>query len=212
MICLIDKSPPVIVRGEDLLAQKKNISTGVEILPLYLITLVAICQLLAICYNIYSMAQKKKPSTQPKAVVNRRAKFDYALDDEIVAGLVLTGQEVRAARDGHIQLKGSFVSLKNDELWLNNASFSLKLNERGKVGARTIDTSPRKLLASRKQIDSFKARKQQGMTIVPIKLLTTGRFIKLVIALGKGKKTYDKRETIKRRDQDRDTKRSLKNI
>lgn len=158
------------------------------------------------------MAQKKKSSTQPKAVVNRRARFDYAIDakDEIVAGLVLTGPEVRAARDGHIQLKGSFVSLKDDELWLNNASFSLKLNERGKVGARTIDTSPRKLLARRKQIDAFKAHKQQGMTIVPLKLLTTGRFIKLVIALGKGKKNYDKRETIKRRDQDRDAKRSIK--
>ncbi len=158
------------------------------------------------------MAKKKKPATQPKAVVNRRARFDYAIDsrDEIVAGLVLTGPEVRAARDGHIQLKGSFVSLRDNELWLNNASFSLRLNERGKPGARAIDTSPRKLLANRKQIDAFKAQKQQGMTIIPLKLLTTGRFIKLVIALGKGKKHYDKRETIKRRDQDRDTKRSLK--
>lgn len=154
---------------------------------------------------------KKKPAA-PKAVLNRRARFDYTIDsrDEIVAGLVLTGPEVRAARDGHVQLKGSFVSLKDDELWLNNASFSLRLNEKGKVGARAIDTTPRKLLASRKQIDNFKAQKQQGMTIVPTKLLTTGRFIKLVIALGKGKKNYDKRETIKRRDQERDAKRVMK--
>lgn len=155
------------------------------------------------------MATKKKSNTQPKAVLNRRARFDYALEDEIVAGLVLTGPEVRAARDGHVQLKGSFVSLKDSELWLNNASFSLRLNERGKPGARAIDTSPRKLLANRKQIDAFKAKKQQGMTIVPTKLLTTGRFIKLVVALGKGKKKYDKRETIKRRDQARDAKRSM---
>lgn len=165
-----------------------------------------------ICYNKKVMAGKKKPTTQPKAVVNRRARFDYAIDnrDEIVAGLVLTGPEVRAARDGHIQLKGAFVTVKDGELWLNNASFSLRLNERGKPGARAIDTTPRKLLASRKQIDSFKAQKQQGMTILPLKLLTTGRFIKLVIALGKVKKKYDKRETIKRRDQDRDAKRTLK--
>ena len=155
------------------------------------------------------MATKSKKKQNPGSVVNRRARFDYALDDEIVAGLSLTGQEVRAARDGHVQLKGSFVSLKDNELWLNNASFSLKLNERGNTNARTIDTSPRKLLASRKQIDAFAARKQQGMTIVPTKLLTGGRFIKLVIALGKGKKTYDKRETIKRRDQDRDAKRAI---
>ncbi len=157
------------------------------------------------------MAQKKKPATSPKAVLNRRARFDYELGDEIVAGIALTGQEVRAARDGHIQLKGSFVTIKDGELWLNNASFSLKLNEKGKVGARSIDTSPRKLLASRKQIDSLATQRQSGMSIVPLKLLTTGRFIKVVIALGKGKKRYDKRETIKRRDQDRDTKRLLKN-
>lgn len=159
------------------------------------------------------MAQKKKKPSVVSAVVNRRATFDYSIDrsDELVVGLSLTGPETRAARDGHIQLKGSFVTIKNSELWLNNASFSLKLNEKGKVGARSIDTSPRKLLASRKQIDDLDARKQSGMSIVPLRLLTKGRFIKLVIALGKGKKNYDKRETLKRRDQDRDTQRALKN-
>jgi SsrA-binding protein len=155
------------------------------------------------------MAQKKKPTTA-KSVVNRRARFDYELGDEIVAGLVLTGPEVRAARDGHIQLKGSYVTIRNDELWLNNASFSLKLNQKGQVGARTIDTEPRKLLASRKQINTLASRKQEGLTIVPTKLLTAGRFIKLVIALGKGKKNYDKRETLKRRDQERESARAIK--
>ncbi len=148
--------------------------------------------------------QRKKSNIQPKSIVNRRAKFDYSLEDDLVVGIVLTGLETRAARDGHIQLKGSFVSIRENELWLNNASFSLKLNEKGKIGARSIDTSPRKLLASRKQINDFMARKQTGMSIVPIKLLTGGRFIKVVIALGKGKKNYDKRETMKRRDQERD--------
>jgi ssrA-binding protein len=149
----------------------------------------------------------KKPATH--AVVNRRARFDYELGEEIVAGLVLTGPEVRAARDGHVQLKGAFVSLRNDELWLNNASFSLRLNVRGQANSKSVDTSARKLLASRKQIDRFAAAKQQGLTIVPTKLLTNGRFIKIVIALGRGKKRYDKRETIKRRDQDRETRRQL---
>lgn len=153
--------------------------------------------------------RKSRKKTSSSAVLNRRARFDYALGDEIVAGIVLTGREVRAARDGHVQLKGSFVSVKNDELWLNNASFSLKINDKNGE-SRTIDTSARKLLASRKQIDSFVASKQQGMTIVPTKMLTNGKYIKIVIALGKGKKTYDKRETIKRRDQDRETSRELK--
>jgi len=154
---------------------------------------------------------KKLHKVPLKSIVNRRAKFDYALGDDLVVGIALTGPETRAARDGHIQLKGSFVSIRENELWLNNASFSLKLNEKGKVGARSIDTSPRKLLASRKQIDEFAAKKQSGMSIVPIKLLTGGRFIKVVIALGKGKKNYDKRETMKRRDQERDIQKAIKN-
>lgn len=157
------------------------------------------------------MVQKKK-AKKPRvnAVVNRRASFDYALGEELVAGIVLTGPETRAARDGHIQLKGSYVNIRNDELWLNNASFSLKINEKGKAGSRTIDTTPRKLLASRKQIDNLASKKQAGMSIVPTKLLTQGRYIKVVIALGKGKKTYDKRETIKRRDQEREARRAIK--
>ena len=165
-------------------------------------------RLLAICYT-GGMSQKSSRSKQPgsAAIVNRRARFDYELGDEIVVGIVLDGPEVRAARDGHVQLRGAFVTIRDNELWLNNASFSLKLNQRGQVSARTVDTRARKLLASRKQIDMFTARKQSGFTIVPTKLITAGRFIKLVIALGKGKKHYDKRETIKRRDIDREHQR-----
>ena len=158
------------------------------------------------------MAQKKKSANKPKSIVNRRASFDYALEEDLVVGIALTGMETRAARDGHIQLKGAFVTVKDNELWLNNASFSLKINEKGQVGARTIDTSPRKLLAKRKQIDDLYARKQAGMSIIPLKLLTQGRYIKVVIALGKGKKNYDKRETLKRRDQERDARRAIKNV
>ena len=157
------------------------------------------------------MAKKKPVKQAPSAVVNRRARFDYELGDELTVGLSLSGPEVRAARDGHIQLKGSFVTIRSGELWLNNASFSLKLQQKGQPGARTIDTEPRKLLAHRKQIDQLASRKKDGLTIVPTRLLTKGQFIKLVIALGKGKKHYDKRETLKRRDQERDARRTLKN-
>ena len=158
----------------------------------------------------------KKPSAKTKklntpAIVNRRARFDYELGEEIIAGLVLTGMEVRAAREGHVQLKGAFVSLRNGELWLNNASFSLRLSERGQANTRSVDTSARKLLVSKRQLANFTEAKKQGMTIVPTKLLTGGKFIKIIIALGKGKKTYDKRETIKRRDQDRETRRLIAN-
>ena len=156
------------------------------------------------------MSAKKKATTQPKSVLNRRAGFDYHLADDIVTGLELTGPEVRAAREGHVQLKGSFVSVRGNELWLNNASFSVKLNQKGQTDSRSVDTRARKVLAKRKEIDSLIASKQKGMTIVPTKLLTSGRYIKVVIALGKGKKTYDKRETLKRRDQEREAARVKK--
>lgn len=157
------------------------------------------------------MSKKPKSQKQTQSIVNRRARFDYELGEEIIAGIVLSGPEVRAAREGHVQLKGSFITIRNNELWLNNASFSLKLNTKGQSGGRTVDTEPRKLLAKRKQIDQLQAAKQQGMTIVPTKMLTNGKYIKVVIALAKGKKLYDKRETIKRRDQDRDAKRAIAN-
>lgn len=155
------------------------------------------------------MAKAKKPTPAP-SILNRRARFDYELGEDLVVGMELTGPEVRAARDGHVQLKGAYVAVRNGELWLQNASFSLKLNQAGHPGARSVDDTPKKLLAKRREIDTLVAQKKQGMSIVPTKLLTQGRFIKLAIALGKGKKRYDKRETIKRRDQDRETQRQLK--
>lgn len=147
----------------------------------------------------------KKP-TNPN-VINRRARYDYELGDDLIVGLVLSGPETRAARDGHVQLKGAYVSIQSGELWLNNASFSLRHNQKG--GGRSIDSSPRKLLAHRQQIDSLAIQKKQGMTIVPTKLLNQGNKIKLVIALGKGKKRWDKRQAIKQRDQDRETRRQI---
>lgn len=153
------------------------------------------------------MAGKKPHKQAPGGLLNKRARFDYELGDDIVAGLALTGPEVRAARDGHVQLKGSYIAVKDSELWLIGTSFSVKLNEKGSASARAVDTRSRKLLANRKQIDTFLAGKKQGLTIVPTKLITTGRFIKVVIALGKGKKHYDKRQAIKKRDLERDSRR-----
>jgi len=153
---------------------------------------------------------KKSSKTRSNSITNRRASFDYDLKEDLVVGIALSGSETRSARDGHVQLKGSYVTIKNNELWLNNASFSIKINERGQPGIRTVDTSPRKLLAKRKEIDNFILQKNTGMSIIPTKLLTSGRFIKLVIAVGKGKKMYDKRESLKKRDQDRESRRAIK--
>lgn len=152
-----------------------------------------------------------KKSAAPAAVTNRRARYDYELSDDIVAGIQLSGPEVRAARDGHVHLKGAFVTLRDGELWLNNASFSVKINERGKTGQNSVDTRARKLLVKRRDIDRLAAEKaKKGMSIVPTKLLSGGNYIKVVIALGKGKKEYDKRQTIKKRQNDREARAQMK--
>jgi len=133
----------------------------------------------------------KKHKTDSLTSINRRAHFDYVLGDELSVGMALTGKEVRLIRDHHVQLKGSFVTIKNHELWLNNLTL-------GAETARNI-----KLLATKKQISALEREKITGYTIVPVKLLGGSRHIKLVIAIGKGKKKYDKRETIKKRDFER---------
>lgn len=147
--------------------------------------------------------KKKAPSSSP--IINRSARFEYTLGEELIVGLSLTGPETRAARLGHIQLKGAYVSVKEGELMLLNASFSVALNQKG-GSSKSVDNRPRRLLAHKKEIDRFVAAKKQGFTIVPTKLLNQGRYIKLVIALAKGKKLWDKRETIKRRDAERDSR------
>ena len=156
----------------------------------------------------------KKPRTSAKNIVNRRARFDYDLSEEITAGMSLSGAEVRAIRDGRVSLKGAFITLRNGpkggELWLNNASFSLKNLGEGISKVDKIDTTPKKLLAHRKEIDNFTKKKQAGFTIVPIKILAEKRYIKIIIALGKGKKQFDKRETLKRRQSERESARMIK--
>lgn len=124
--------------------------------------------------------------------VNRRASFDYHLGEELSVGMVLSGLEVRSIRDHHVQLKGSFVTLKDGELWLNNLTL-------GADTARNI-----KLLATKKQIAALERAKIAGSTIVPVKLFGGSRYIKLSIAVAQGKKKYDKRQAIKGRDLDRE--------
>ena len=136
----------------------------------------------------------KKPKTPSNTVLNRRARFDYKLDDELSVGMSLSGIEVRMIRDHHVQLQGSFVTIKSGQLWLNNLTL-------GSETARNI-----RLLATKPQIRAFMKQKDLGFTIIPTKILTNTRYIKLIIALGKGKKSYDKRETIKHRDLTREAK------
>lgn len=141
--------------------------------------------------------QKVKKKQTSTVAINKRANYDYKLGDELTVGMVLSGTEVRKIRDHHMQLKGSFVTLRNGELWLNNLTL-------GSDTARNI-----KLLATKKQIQNFERAKKDGLTIVPTKLFGGGRYIKLNIAVAEGKKKYDKRHAIKNKDLDRESKRRL---
>lgn len=141
------------------------------------------------------------------AITNRRANYDYELGDSLEVGIELTGAETKALRLGHGQLRGAYVTILNGELWLINANI---IGSRGLYINPDEQTRSRKLLARRREIDRLEAAKHQGVTIVPTALLIKGRYIKLKIALGKGKKHYDKRQTIKRRQQERDARSAMK--
>jgi SsrA-binding protein len=139
---------------------------------------------------------------------NRRATFDYAISEKLIAGLVLSGAEVKSAKLGHVSLKGSFVSIKDGEAWLNNAHFTpynLAGNRSGLDPTRL-----RKLLVHRKQLNELIAAKQRGLQLVPLALLEERSLVKLEVGIGQGKKRYDKRETIKRRTQELEARREAK--
>lgn len=151
------------------------------------------------------MAKQKHPQT--KKIQNRRARFDYALEDELMAGIVLSGKETKALRLGNGSLQGAYVTLKDGELWIINATIS---GFGGVVIPESEQTRARKLLVKRREIEQIAEAKKQGRTIVPLEMLTQGRYIKIKIAVGKGKKKHDKRETLKKRDEQRQIQTMLK--
>lgn len=146
---------------------------------------------------------KKKKST-PGRILNRRAKFDYQLGDSFLVGIILSGRETKSLRQGHAHLRGAYVTVKEDELWLTNATIA---SGKTFVIPEEEQTRPRKLLAHRKEINIMMAAKQQGNTLVPTEFLTNQRHIKLRVSIGRGKKRYDKRQAIKERDQARESAR-----
>lgn len=149
----------------------------------------------------------KKKAVHKKTIQNRRARHDYELSDSLVVGVELSGAEVKSLRLGHGQLRGAYVTLKQNELFLINAAIN------GTTGipiSETEQTRARRLLAKRREIDHLIAVKQQGKTIVPLEILTGGRFIKLRISVGRGKKNYDKRQSLKACDEKRSMNAALK--
>lgn len=141
---------------------------------------------------------------------NKKARHDYNIVDTIEAGIVLTGTEIKSVRAARIQLKDGYAQIKNGEAWLLNvhiASF-----EQGNIWNQDPDRI-RKLLLKKKQIAKLENDlKGTGMTLVPLKVYLKNGFAKVLLGIAKGKHDYDKRESIKRREQERDIKRIIKSV
>lgn len=152
------------------------------------------------------MSKKKQPTG---VIRNKRATFDYELKDSYIAGIVLSGAETRSLRQNHGSLQGAFVQIKDGEAWLFNSLITPLKTNAAQLPSE-VQSRNRKLLLKKRELDQLIEAKKQGNTIVPVKFLTKGRFIKVEIAIGRGKKQYDKRQTIKKRDQDRDAARLVK--
>jgi len=149
--------------------------------------------------------KKADPKSQ---VVNKYAKRDYEIIKTFMAGLVLTGAEVKSLRQGHGQLRGAFVNNKDGEFWLYNATVN-PTNANRTVLNETMQMRSRKILLNKKEIDELTTAKDQSLSIIPLRILTNGRFIKIEIAIAKGLKKFDKRQKIKKRDTERDNARTL---
>ncbi len=153
----------------------------------------------------------------PAIAVNKKARFDYEILEKYEAGLVLLGHEVKSIKTGHVNMKGSFVVLKQPknrskkmpELYLINTHVP-----KYKYAASVVDYDPyrsRKLLIKKSEIRKLIGKKQeQGLTLVPLKIYTKRNLLKLEFGLGRGKKKYDKRKDIKKRELDRKVSGMLK--
>lgn len=141
---------------------------------------------------------------------NKKARHDYTIVDTIEAGIVLTGTEIKSVRAARIQLKDGFAQIKNGEAWLVNVHIALF--EQGNIWNQDPERT-RKLLLKKREIDRLANElKGSGMTLVPLKVYLKNGFAKVLLGLAKGKHDYDKRESIKRREQDRDIKRVMKSM
>lgn len=153
--------------------------------------------------------QSKKQPDNRTIATNKKARHDYAIEETFEAGLMLEGWEVKSLRASRAQLKESYVILKDGAAWLIGAHFSPLQNCSTHITPDPVRT--RKLLLHERELAKLvRAKEREGYTIVPLDLHWTRQHAKATIALAKGKKQHDKRETSKQRDWDRERHRMLK--
>jgi ssrA-binding protein len=141
---------------------------------------------------------------------NKKAFHDYFIEEKLEAGIELMGTEVKSVKAGKISIKESFVRIIRNEIFIMN--MHITPYEFGNIN-NVPESRVRKLLLSRREINKWEAKiKEQGYTIVPLSVYTKQRLVKVEIALAKGKKLHDKRETLKRKDIDRNLKKIQKDF
>jgi SsrA-binding protein len=157
------------------------------------------------------MAKQKKKKVAPGDVAsNRYASYRYNLVERLECGIALQGTEVKSLRTGGAQLKDGFASIRDGELWLQN----VHIPPYGPAARDNHDPErPRKLLVHRRELDRLEGRiKERGYTLVPTRVYFSGPHAKVEIALARGKDLYDKRETIRKRDTEREMQRALRDV
>ncbi len=139
---------------------------------------------------------------------NRKANFDYQMEEKIEAGIALTGTEIKSVRDGKANLKDSYAIIRRGEVYLLNMHISAY--KEGNIFNHK-ETRTRKLLLHKKEILKLENKvRLEGYTLVPLKLYFKGSYAKILLGVGKGKKVYDKRESIKKKDQLREIQKNFK--
>jgi SsrA-binding protein len=155
------------------------------------------------------LAKKKSKKTPDNVLAqNRKARHDYAVTETVEAGLVLTGTEIKSLRERRVNLQDGFAQIRNNEAWMMNVHISEY------VQGNRFNHDPlrnRKLLLHKKEIRRLgQATMDKGVTLIPLKMYLKHGFAKVLIGVAHGKREYDKRQTIKRREQDREIARVMK--
>jgi len=166
-----------------------------------------------ILYNNKTKLLREKVIEMPKGMgkmvaQNKKANHDYFIEETFEAGIVLQGTEIKSVRNGKVQLRDAFVRIRNNEAWISNMHIS-PYEQGNRFNHDPIRS--RKLLLHKRQISQLIGTiKEQGMTIVPIKMYLKDGYAKVLIGIGKGKKNYDKREDLKKKEAKREVERAFK--
>jgi SsrA-binding protein len=147
----------------------------------------------------------QNPVEERNILTNRRARHEYFIEESLEAGIALKGTEVKSVREGKVNFQDAYATVENGELWLLNLHISPF--EKGNIHNHD-PLRKRKLLVTRREIRKLGDKVNiKGMTLIPLRLYLKGRYVKVEIGVCKGKKFYDKRESMKKRDMQRDIER-----